>query len=114
MMVRNEDKIQARKKQIIDALKVRLSSDVYSRITVQDIAQESGFSKGGVLHYFPSKEDIYFALIEDIFSEIDRAHQEVVRMDLKAHSTTSLSALVGVENFILDKTNVRVMINLIL
>jgi hypothetical protein len=35
-------------------------------------------------------------------------------MDLKAHSTTSLSALVGVENFILDKTNVRVIINLIL
>ena len=67
MMVRNEDKIQARKKQIVDALKVRLSSDVYSRITVQDIAQQSGFSKGGVLHYFPSKEDIYFALIEDIF-----------------------------------------------
>jgi AcrR family transcriptional regulator len=113
-MVRNEDKIQARKKQIVDALKVRLNSDVYSRITVQDIAQQSGFSKGGVLHYFPSKEDIYFALIEDIFSEIDRAHQQVIQMGLKSHSTTSLSALVGVENFILDKTNVRVIINLIL
>jgi hypothetical protein len=55
MMVRNEDKIQARKKQIIDALKVRLSSDVYSRITVQDIAQESVFPRAESFIISPRK-----------------------------------------------------------
>ena len=63
MMVKKEEKILKKKKIIIDALKVRLRNDVYSKITVQDIADEAGFSKGGVLHYFSTKEDIYLALI---------------------------------------------------
>ncbi len=114
MMVRKEDKILKKKKIIIDALKVRLRNDVYSKITVQDIADEAGFSKGGVLHYFSTKEDIYLALIEDIFSEFDKAHRQVLKMDVQSGSKAPLSALVGVESFIMDKTNIRIVINLLL
>ncbi|PKL35496.1 MAG: hypothetical protein CVV44_22100 [Spirochaetae bacterium HGW-Spirochaetae-1] len=114
MMVKKEDKIQKKKKIIIDALKVRLRNDVYSKITVQDIADEAGFSKGGVLHYFATKEDIYLSLIEDIFNEFDVAHRQILQMGLEADSMAPMSALVGVENFILDKTNIRIIINLIL
>jgi len=114
MMVKKEDKIQKKKKIIIDALKVRLRNDVYSKITVQDIADEAGFSKGGVLHYFATKEDIYLSLIEDIFNEFDVAHRQILQMGLETDSMAPMSALVGVENFILDKTNIRIIINLIL
>jgi len=114
MMVRKEDKVLKKKKIIIDALKARLENDVYSKITVQDIADEAGFSKGGVLHYFSTKEDIYLGLIEDIFSEFDEAHRDVLEMGIKTDSMAPMSALVGVENFILDKTNIRIIINLIL
>ena len=50
MMVTKEDKVQKKKKIIVDSLKSCLRKNVYSKITVQDIADESGFSKGGVLH----------------------------------------------------------------
>ena len=114
MMVKKEDKILKKKKIIVDALKVRLRNDVYSKITVQDIADEAGFSKGGVLHYFSTKEDIYLALINDIFTEFDSAHREVLKMGLEAGSKAPMSALVGVESFIMDKTNIRIIINLLL
>ena len=35
-------------------------------------------------------------------------------MKLKSSSMAPMSALVGVENFIIDKTNIRIIINLIL
>jgi len=114
MMVKKEDKILKKKKIIVDALKVRLRNDVYSKITVQDIADEAGFSKGGVLHYFSTKEDIYLALIDDIFNEFDAAHRQVLKMGLETESMAPMSALVGVESFIMDKTNIRIIINLFL
>jgi AcrR family transcriptional regulator len=104
MMIKKEEKIRKKKKIILDALKRCLDRDVYSKITVQDIADEAGFSKGGVLHYFSNKEDIYLALVEDIFHEFEEAYVSMAPM----------SALVGVENFIADKTNIRIMINLFL
>ncbi len=87
---------------------------MYSKITVQDIADEAGFSKGGVLHYFSTKEDIYLALINDIFREFDAAHRQVLKMGLEMESKAPMSALVGVESFIMDKTNIRIIINLLL
>ncbi len=114
MMVRKEEKVKKKKKIITDALKACLERDVYSKITVQDIADESGFSKGGVLHYFQTKEDIYMELIEDIFTELEEAHSSILDWNIKLEEVAPISALVGVERFILDKTNVKIMINLLL
>jgi AcrR family transcriptional regulator len=114
MMIKKEEKIRKKKKIILDALKRCLDRDVYSKITVQDIADEAGFSKGGVLHYFSNKEDIYLALVEDIFHEFEEAYVSILEWDLESASMAPMSALVGVENFIADKTNIRIMINLFL
>lgn len=114
MMVRKEEKIQKKKKIITDALKTCLERDVYSKITVQDIADESGFSKGGVLHYFQTKEDIYLELITDIFTEFEEAHASILEWNIKLEDVAPISALVGAEKFILDRSNMRIIINLIL
>jgi AcrR family transcriptional regulator len=114
MKVKKEEKIRSKKKIILDALRRRLVTDVYSKITVQDIADEAGFSKGGVLHYYSTKEDIYVELIEDIFTDFEAAHRSVFDWDVASGSMAPISALVGVENFIMDKNNVKIMINLIL
>ena len=103
-----------KKKIIIDALKSCLQRDVYSKITVQDIADESGFSKGGVLHYFSTKEDIYLGLIEELFADIEKSHSAIFDWQLDAESMAPMSALVGVENFILDKNNLKIVMNLLL
>ncbi|MCP4132550.1 MAG: TetR/AcrR family transcriptional regulator [bacterium] len=114
MIVDKELKIKKKKKIIIDALKRRLETDVYSNITVQDIADEAGFSKGGVLHYFHTKEDIYLELIEDIFSEFTNAYNSIFQWKLKSEEIAPISAMVGVEQFILDKRNIKILINLFL
>jgi AcrR family transcriptional regulator len=114
MPIPKEEKARKKKKLIIEALKRLLDKDVYSRITVQQIAEESGFSKGGVHHYFASKEDIYLELIEEIFTEFVKAHSSLLEMELAAEDVAPISALVGAENFILNKSNIKIIINIIL
>ncbi len=109
-----EEKANRKKKVIIDALKSLLDREVYSRITVQSIADEAGFSKGGVLHYYPTKEDVYLDLIEEIFNDFEKAHTSILDWNLRSDEVAPISALVGAENFIINKRNVKIIINLIL
>jgi AcrR family transcriptional regulator len=109
-----EFKIKEKKKIIIEALKRCLERDVYSNITVQEVADEAGFSKGGLLHYFQSKEDMYMDLIRDVFDEIRNDHQQFLSGNLQAGEQASISALYGVEKFFLDKRTTKIFLNLIL
>ena len=114
MAIPKEDKFKKKKAIITSALKRLLDKDVYSRITIQEIADESGFSKGGVLHYFPTKEDIYLELIDEIFTEFAATHNSILEWELRTEKVAPISALVGAENFIIDKRNIKILINLIL
>jgi AcrR family transcriptional regulator len=109
-----ENKIKEKKKIIIEALKRCLERDVYSNITVQEVADEAGFSKGGLLHYFQSKEDMYMDLIKDLFDEIRSDHMKVLTGNLLAQEQASISALYGVEKFFLDRRTTKIFLNLIL
>jgi AcrR family transcriptional regulator len=111
---RKDDKFKEKKMIIINALMRLLDKDVYSRITVQSIADEAGFSKGGILHYFHTKEDIYLELIDYIFTEFANAHMSVMEWRSSIDEVASMSALVSAENFIMDKRNVKIIINLLL
>ena len=114
MALSKEDKVKKKKGIIIDALKRCLQRDVYSRVTVQDIADEAGFSKGGVLHYYSTKEDIYLELIKDIFTGLEKAQKDLIESEEESKVMAPLSALLGVESFIMDKANVRIIVNLVL
>jgi len=109
-----EAKIKEKKKIIIEALKRCLERDVYSNITVQEVADDAGFSKGGLLHYFQSKEDMYMDLIKDVFDEIRNDHQQFLSGNLQAGEQASISALYGVEKFFLDRRTTKIFLNLIL
>ena len=113
-VISKEEKAKKKRKIIIEALKRLLDKDVYSRITVQQIADEAGFSKGGILHYFPTKEDIYLELIEEIFTEFVHAHSSILEWELGTEEMAPISALVGAENFIIDKRNIKMLINIVL
>ncbi len=113
-VIPKEEKAKKKKKIIIEALKRLLDREVYSRITVQEIADEAGFSKGGILHYFPTKEDIYLELIEEIFTEFVRAHSSILEWELGTEEVAPISALVGAENFIIEKRNIKMIMNIIL
>ena len=44
------------------------------KTSVEDLAKESGISKGAFYQFFPSKEDLYFAVIRDYETE---QHQQM-------------------------------------
>ncbi|MBP7585878.1 MAG: TetR/AcrR family transcriptional regulator [Spirochaetes bacterium] len=113
-MKTKEEKAREKKKIIIEALKSRLTKSVYSQITVQDVADEAGFSKGGLLYYYATKEDLYMDLIHDFFSEMQRDHAAVIRGNLHSDEKASISALFVIEKLVLDRKNVRIFINLVL
>jgi len=109
-----EDKIKSKKKIITEALKRLLQRNVYSNISVQEIADEAGYSKGGVLHYFPAKDDIYIELINDMYDDLARSHRKMLESDLNSEEMAPISSLLGVESFVLDKGNIRILINILL
>jgi AcrR family transcriptional regulator len=108
------EKIQKKKKIILEALIRCLERDVYSRISVQDVADEAGFSKGGLLHYYPTKEDMYLDLVDFLAKEIQRDHLAVLRGTIKSKEKVGLSVLYGIEKFFLDTRTIRLYINLVL
>ncbi|HOM11618.1 MAG TPA: TetR/AcrR family transcriptional regulator [Spirochaetota bacterium] len=61
------EKEEQRKTQIITAAYEAISAKGYNNFTLDDIAKNAGLSKGGVLHYFKSKEDILIYLLEQIY-----------------------------------------------
>ncbi len=109
-----EDKVKARKRRITSALKVLLQKHVYSQISIQEIADEAGYSKGGVLHYFSTKDDIYIELINEIGAELNYVHRRVLKIDLNSEEMAPISSLLGVESFVLDRANTKILTNIIL
>lgn len=71
MAVRNAEKEEKRKLQIGVAAYEVIASKGYNSFTIEDIANAAGLSKGGVLHYFKSKEDILIYLLEQIYMRIE-------------------------------------------
>lgn len=113
-MIDKEGKIREKKRLILEALKNCLMKDVYSNITVQQVAIEAGFSKGGLLHYYSSKEEMYVDLIRELFEEIKVEHERLLRGDMHTRVKASLSALYGIEKFFIDRKTTRILINIIL
>jgi AcrR family transcriptional regulator len=70
MTTRNIEKEEKRKTQIVQAAFEVIASRGYNSFTIEDIANRAGLSKGGVLHYFKTKEDILIHLLEMIYRQI--------------------------------------------
>ena len=67
MARRKAEKEEMRKMQIVQSAYEVIASKGYNNFTVEDIANNAGLSKGGVLHYFKTKEDILIHLLEQIY-----------------------------------------------
>ncbi len=57
-----KDRTRAR---ILEAARLAFASSGYHRTLVDDVAREAGVSKGAVYVHFPSKEDLFLALLDD-------------------------------------------------
>lgn len=57
---------EKRKKQIIDAAMELFDQKGYSNTKIVDITKKAGISKGLLYHYFESKEEIIYAIIDRV------------------------------------------------
>lgn len=71
MATRNFKREERRKYQIVEAAYEVIASKGYSNFTIEDIANTAGLSKGGVLHYFKTKEDILIHLLVQIYKILE-------------------------------------------
>ncbi len=113
--MKKELKILNKKMHIIEALKHCLEQNVYSQISLEDVAKQAGLSKGGLRHYFPTRESLYVSLIENFFNQIQRDQIGVIQgLDLDMNDRALITTLFNIEKFLLDKKNMRILINIIL
>jgi AcrR family transcriptional regulator len=72
MAARESEKEEHRKNQIIQAAFAVIATNGYNNFTIEDIANQAGLSKGGVLHYFKTKEDILIYLLERGHADVEK------------------------------------------
>ncbi len=67
-----------RRTQILDAALATISSKGYANVTMDDICTASKLSKGGLAHYFKSKNELFMATFEEFFKRIFERSQETM------------------------------------
>ena len=60
-----------RRAQIIEATFFSIALKGYSAITMQDIADSAGVSKGVIHYYFKNKEELFISVLEKLIRELD-------------------------------------------
>ena len=46
--------------------------------TLDSVVERAGSSKGGALHYFPTKDELLYAILEWVLTELDRSLEDVI------------------------------------
>lgn len=59
-----------RQAQIIEAALRLIAKRGSHNVSIQDVATEAGLSKGAVLHYYPTKDELFAAVFTDFFRQI--------------------------------------------
>ena len=49
-----------------------------------------------------------------MYDELARTHRKMLDSELNSEEMAPISSLLGVENFVLDRSNIRIIINIIL
>jgi AcrR family transcriptional regulator len=77
-MSSNTDLESIRKPQILMAALLCISESGSSNVTLDDIARKAGLSKGGVAHYYPTKNILYKEAFKEYFNRIFQRSKETM------------------------------------
>lgn len=78
-MNRKEQERLARKKDILEAALVLFAEKDFHEVTVDEIAERVGLSKGTLYLYFKNKDDLFFSIIEEKTEELFYRVQSAIR-----------------------------------
>ena len=75
---------EAVRRAILDAARDLFVTEGYHNVSIRKIAERIEYSPAAIYGYFPSKDDIFFALAEEGFRLLGRAGDEPRRTELEA------------------------------
>jgi AcrR family transcriptional regulator len=71
-----------RRQRLVDAAWRRIATSGYHETTVDDVCDEAGVSKGAFYGYFPTKQDLFLALLEEETEALNRVAAELADGEL--------------------------------
>ncbi|MFF7260622.1 TetR/AcrR family transcriptional regulator [Streptomyces sp. NPDC008159] len=72
----SQERLDARRRQILDAAARCFASNGFHATSMQDVLKEADLSAGAVYRYFSGKEELIAAIVAEVISEIRGAFQE--------------------------------------
>jgi AcrR family transcriptional regulator len=102
-MVRKLKSADERRVEIIKGARELFLAKDYVNATMQDLIEKLIIAKGTIYHYFPSKQSLLEAVVEDIVDEELKKKEEL----LKCRSVRSLSAIEKISLLIKQNDAVR-------
>ncbi|GAB4520651.1 MAG: TetR/AcrR family transcriptional regulator [Roseibium sp.] len=95
MMVRGARKSQDSKEEILQAALDLIRRSGAPSLTIDAVAVEAGFSKGGVLYNFPTKDALITGMVEYLAGQFE-AEVEAARERNMASASPTLAAMIDV------------------
>lgn len=77
-----KDKKSITRKLIIESAFFCFNEYGYSKTTFDDIAKKAGLSRASVYNYFKSKEDFFYAIVEERHSKYTERSKEILASDI--------------------------------
>ncbi|MCL6643359.1 MAG: TetR/AcrR family transcriptional regulator [Dehalococcoidia bacterium] len=71
-MMRQEERRARTRRQLVEAARQAVAARGYEGASLDAIAASAGLSKGAVYAHFPTKLDLYLAVVEDVLDEARR------------------------------------------
>ncbi len=107
-MRRKKEEAMQTRETVLKAAAQIIGRQGVSAFTIDAVAREAGVTKGGVLHHFPSKEDLINGLIEHVMNIFNTRLQEELKAEpeeapgrwLRAYIRTVFSVQYDVNNLI--------------
>jgi AcrR family transcriptional regulator len=65
-----------RRRAIINAAIALFAKHGYEGTSIREIADLAGMNKGNLYYYFPAKDDLLFAIVDDLHNEFNRQFQQ--------------------------------------
>lgn len=81
---RQERDREAVRRSILDAARDLFVSEGYRNVSIRKIAEKIEYSPAALYGYFPSKDDIFYALAEEGFRLLHRSHTDTSDVELAA------------------------------
>ncbi len=86
---------EARRAQLIELGVEMLATRTLDELSVEDIAQQAGISRGLLFHYFASKRDFQVAVVQAAAGELIAAVQPDQSLDVVTQLSQGLDAYIG-------------------